>query len=112
MANNNQCDIKFSITFNHLDSSEPLKDYVKSKVEASIAKFVVSNVNVHVILCVEKREHRAEVNLTSRRYNVSAHAVDTDMYVAVNKMIDKLEAQLRSSKERIVNHKAPHSQVA
>jgi len=71
-------------------------------------KYLKEPVDIHIVLKVEKIRQMAEINLNSKSF--SAHAVEEspDMYTSIDKVVTKLERQLRRHKERIKNHKVDH----
>lgn len=97
--------INVSVTFRNTESTEALKSYATEKIIHCLRKFAVSPTEVHIVLSVQKRDHAAEVRLTSKRFDISSSAVTGDLYSAIDKVMDTLAAQIRKEKERIVNHK-------
>ena len=103
-------DLNISVTFRHTESTPALKSYAQEKVSHCLKKFVTSGgAEVQVILSVEKRDHSAEVIVHSKAYNLSSTATTSDLYAAIDKVIDTLDAQLRKQKDRLVTakHQAP-----
>lgn len=98
-------DLKFSITFRHTESSEALKNYVTDKLSHCLNKYVSGEVDVQVVLSVEKLNHIAEVNMRARPYDISTRTITGDLYSAIDKAVDTVEAQLRKQKDRIVSSK-------
>ena len=99
--------INVSVTFRHTDSTEALKKYAVEKVTQCVKKYVKWDSDVHVVLNIEKRDHIAEANMHSKGYDASVKSVCEDLYKAIDKMAEKLDAQLRRQKERTVQHKQP-----
>ena len=98
-------DLNISVTFRHTESTPALKSYAQEKVTHCLKKFVTGGAEVQVILSVEKRDHTAEVNVHSKNYNVSGKASTSDLYAAIDKVIDVLDVQLRKQKDRLVTSK-------
>lgn len=105
----NDSNINISVTFRHTDSTPALKAYAVEKINHISQKFVTAATEVHVVLCVEKRDHIAEVIFHSGRYDVTAKSVESDLYAAIDRVCDSLEAQLRKHKDRAVDHKNTES---
>jgi len=101
----NQSAINVSVTFRHTESTEALKSYAIEKSTNCLRKYVVSETEATVVLSVEKRDHLAEINVTSSRYKVSAKFNSDNLYAAIDGMVDSLSAQLRKQKEKLVSHK-------
>ncbi|MFN8389131.1 MAG: ribosome-associated translation inhibitor RaiA [Bdellovibrionota bacterium] len=101
----NTPDFNISVTFRHTESTPALKAYAIEKVTHCLQKYVSTHADVQIILQIEKRDHQAEVNVHSKDYEVSGHAVTDDLYSAIDKVIDTIETQLRKQKERLRSHK-------
>lgn len=95
--------MNLSVTGQHIDVTEPLKDYVHEKMNRLERHF--DNVtDVHVILNVEKLRQQAEatINLTGTR--IHAEAEENDMYAAIDMLVDKLDRQVLKHKEKLKDH--------
>ncbi len=97
--------INVSVTFRHTDPTTALKSYATDKIIHIAQKFVSAATDVHVILIVEKRDHIAEVNFHSGRFDLTSRASEADLYAAIDRVCDSLEAQLRKQKEKFSDHK-------
>jgi putative sigma-54 modulation protein len=59
-----------------------------------------------VVLIVEKHRHIAEVNITGDRISINGKEETGDMYSAIDMVLDKLEKQLKRSKQKIRERRA------
>lgn len=89
--------MNISITFRHVDSSEAIKNYATEKV-AKLQKFLRKPMSAKVTLSLDKLMHGAEIRLSSGSEHHEAHEVTEDMYASIDKVIDKLERQIRGTK--------------
>jgi putative sigma-54 modulation protein len=89
-----------SVTFKNLDPSEHLKSYVTEKLNR-FDKLLDNPAEAGVVLIVEKHRHIAEVNITGDRININGKDETGDMYSAIDMVLDKLEKQLKRSKQKI-----------
>lgn len=62
--------------------------------------------DIHVILRVEKLQHKAEATLALSGSRIFADSVDGDMYAAIDSLSDKLDRQVRKYKEKLKDHHA------
>ena len=108
----NEHNINVSVTFRHTEPTVALKNYANEKITHVAKKFISAATDVHVILIVEKRDHIAEVNFHSGRFDLTARAVEPDLYAAIDRVCDSLEAQLRKQKEKLSDHKTHDSKAA
>jgi putative sigma-54 modulation protein len=97
--------INISVTFRHTDPTEALKSYADEKIGACLQKYLSHPADVNVVLLVEKRDHVAEVIVHSKGHDVTAKAVNVDLYAAIDKVVDLVDAQVRKQKDRIVKNK-------
>lgn len=95
----------FSVTFRHMEASDPLKDYAVEKLQ-KLRKYFPDPIQAHVVLSTEKHLHHADVNITLHN-GIALKGSETteDMYSSVDLVIAKLERQVRKYKERIRTHK-------
>ena len=88
-----------SVTFKNLDSSENLKTYVQDKLNR-FDKFLYNPAEAKVVLSVEKFRHIAEINIIGDRLNINGKEETVDMYSAIDIVLDKLEKQIKKSKQK------------
>ena len=98
--------MQFKFTFKHMDSSEAVRDYAESKIREKIEKFVTKPIEVHTTFSVDRHNHRVMSQLVAGdNFNVQVEATSEDMYVSVDKLVVKLESQLKKHKEKLKDHK-------
>ncbi len=89
-----------SVTFKNLDSSDTLKSYVEEKL-ARFDRLLDNPAEANVVLSVEKFRHMAEINIIGDRLSIIGKEETIDMYSAIDMVLDKLEKQIKKSKEKI-----------
>ncbi len=89
-----------SVTFKNLDPSDNLKSYVKDKLDR-FDKFLDNPAEANVVLAVEKFRHIAEINIMGDRLTINSKEELNDMYSAIDMALDKIEKQIKKSKEKI-----------
>lgn len=94
-----------SVTFKNLDPSDNLKDYVRDKLDR-FDKYLDNPAEASVVLSVEKFRHMAEINIFGDRLNLIGKEETIDMYSAIDLALDKLEKQIKKSKEKIRERRA------
>lgn len=95
--------MQISLTGNHVELTEPLREYVNAKMERLERHFDIVH-DIHVILSVEKLRHKAEATLHINGSNLFADSVQEDMYAAIDALTDKLDRQVRKHKEKMTDH--------
>lgn len=108
---NQEPSINISVTFRHTDPTPALKSFAFDKIHRIAQKFVSAATEVRIILTIEKRDHIAEVALKSGHFDITARAVEPDLYAAIDKVADSVESQFRKQKEKHVDHKGPQPEV-
>ena len=61
--------------------------------------------NVHVILSVNKLVQRAEATVHTNGAELFANADDSDLYAAIDALLDKLDRQVVKHKEKVHDHR-------
>jgi putative sigma-54 modulation protein len=94
-----------SITFKNIDPSKHFKSYVQNKLDR-FDKLLDNPAETKVVLSVEKLRHIAEINLTGDRLNINAKEANNDMHAAIDLVLDKIEKQIKKSKEKTKQRKS------
>lgn len=89
-----------SVTFKNLDPSEHLKAYVSDKLDR-FDKYLYNPAEANVVLSVEKFRHIAEISIVGDRLTINGREETNDMYSAIDMTLDKLEKQIKKSKQKI-----------
>ena len=97
--------MQLDITGHHVEVTEPLREYVVSKLDKISRHFDLVS-DVHCILTVEKLRHKAEATVSLNGAKLYADATEEDMYAAIDSLADKLERRVRKHKEKLVDHHA------
>ena len=86
-----------SITFRHMDASEAIKKHAAAKLN-KLQKFLRQPMTAKVTISVDKLKHVAEARISSGGAHLEAKESSDDMYTSIDRMIDKLERQVRVTK--------------
>ncbi|HRG98437.1 MAG TPA: ribosome-associated translation inhibitor RaiA [Polyangiaceae bacterium] len=89
--------MNIAITFRQMEATEAVKSYATEKV-AKIQKFLRQPMKAQVTLSCQKTLHAAEVEVHSGSEHFHAHEQTEDMYASIDRVIDKLERQVRETK--------------
>ena len=95
--------MRINLTGHHVDITDSLRNFVDTKFERLERHFEHIN-NIHVILSVEKERQKAEATINVSRGQLYADAQHEDMYAAIDKLLDKLDRQLKKHKEKLTDH--------
>ncbi|OQY19983.1 MAG: ribosomal subunit interface protein [Desulfobacteraceae bacterium 4572_35.1] len=97
--------MNISVTFRHMDSSDPVRTYAEEKV-ARVKKYIEEPIDAQIVLSVEKKiRHKSVVTIVAKGVTIKASAeVIDDMYASIDDVVDKLERQLKRYKEKLKRH--------
>ena len=81
-----------------------LRDYATGKFNRIVRHFEHLH-DVSVTLSLEKLLHKAEATLhCGANKTIHADAFATDMYAAIDALVDKLDRQVKKHKEKLTSH--------
>lgn len=92
------------ISGRHFHVSEPLKEYVKGKVE-KLDKYSLKLEATHVVLEVQKFHHVCEITALGKNLRLTAKEEASDMYAAFDNCFGNMQLQLRRQHERLKDHR-------
>lgn len=95
--------MQINLSGHHVDITDSLREYVDTKFSKLERHFDSIN-NVHVVLNVEKLKQIAEAKLHINGGEVFATSEHSDMYAAIDSLIDKLDRQVIKHKEKKTRH--------
>ncbi len=101
-----------SVTFRHMEPSEPLKQHVLDKLQR-IRKFFPDPIRAQIVLSLERYLHKADIIITLHNgLAIKGKELTEDMYSAIDQVMEKIERQVRRYKDRIDSHRpAPGPEV-
>ena len=96
--------MNIAITFRQMEATESVKTYAQDKV-GKLQKFLRQPLKGHVTLTCQKTIQSAEVDVHSGGEHFHATETSEDMYASIDRVIDKLEAQIRKQNGSLVARK-------
>jgi len=97
--------MKFSVTFRRMDATDAIKQYAEEKVK-KIKRYLPEPITAHVVLSLERYQHRADINITlSNGLVLKGSETSEDMYSSIDLAVGKIERQVRKYKDKIRSHK-------
>jgi putative sigma-54 modulation protein len=96
--------VNIAITFRQMEATEAMKLHATDKV-AKLQKFLRQPMKGQVTLSCQQKLHRAEVDVHAGGEHFHAHEESADMYASVDKVIDKLEHQIRTARKATTSRK-------
>ena len=99
-----------SVRFKNLESSDALRSYVSEKLNR-MDKYFSGPAEASVVLSIEKFRHSAEINITGDRMTINGKEETEEMYAAIDMVLDKLEVQIKKSKQKSRDFRAKDKTV-
>jgi putative sigma-54 modulation protein len=96
--------MKLDITGRHIEITPAIRDFTRDKL-VKLEKWIDDLMEAHVVLCVEKHRHQAEVVIKGRHHTYTGADETGDMYVSIGNVVDKIEKQARKLKEKAVTRR-------
>ncbi len=97
--------MQVSVTFRHMPPSDALKEFAAEKV-SRIEKYITTPSDAHVVLSVEKHQHKAEINMVANGVRLRGEEQTEDMYASIDRASAKIERQLVRYRNKLASHKA------
>lgn len=92
--------------------TDAMKNYAIEKV-SKIDRFGHRVVDVNVTMDIQKIEHRVDIMLKIDNTLIKSSAATEDMYISIDRAVDKLMEQIRRFKTRVCDHQSiGHADVA
>jgi len=88
----------------HLGVTPAIRSYVLDKL-GRVTRHFDQVIDLHVIMSVEKLQHKVECNVHVAGRDMHVEAVDADMYAAIDALADKLDRQVVKHKEKLTTHR-------
>ncbi len=98
-------------TARHFDITDELKNFVDKEID-KLEKYFNNIIDTHLILDAEKSRMTAELKVKVQGTVLTSKVRTFDMYESVEKVINKMEQQLKKYKERLKDKKAKTVQKA
>jgi putative sigma-54 modulation protein len=88
------------ITSKNLNASDHLKEIIESKFQ-KLGKYFSSDINANVTLSLEKGRQKIESTINAKGTIFRAEDTTNDIYSGVDRVVDKLSAQMSKFKTRL-----------
>lgn len=92
--------MKVIITSRNLNASDQLKETIETKFQ-KLGKYFSNDINVNVMLTLEKSRQKIEATINAKGTIFRAEDVNNDAYSGVDRVVDKLSAQMSRYKTKL-----------
>jgi putative sigma-54 modulation protein len=100
--------MRVNITFRKMEGPDAIKEHVTKKV-GRVRKYLQGPVEANVVMSVERHLHQCDVTITAAGWTFKGAEETEDMYTSVDKVMDKIERQIRRRKGQEQARKSPGS---
>jgi putative sigma-54 modulation protein len=97
--------MQLNLSGHHVEITEAMRAYVEKRLER-VKRHFDQVIDVHLVMSVDKLQHKAEAVVHVSGGNIHADAVDTNMYAAIDALADKLDRNVVKHKEKQRDHHA------
>ena len=96
--------MKYLIRGEKIEVTNSIKDYIEEKL-SKMDKYLENpeNVEAKILIKVKGVEQRVEVTIQTKGYFLRAEEAHSDLYAAIDLIIDKLERQFRKYKTKLLD---------
>lgn len=102
--------MQISVTFRQIEPSEALKTYVTDRLN-KFTRYLDGPVEAHVVLGLEKFRHLADVTIDSNGRIIKGKEENSDMYAAIDLVMDKIDMQLKKFRDKLRTSKGDRSRA-
>lgn len=92
------------LTGHQLPITPAIREYIEMKLER-ITHHFDNVIDVNVIMSVEKLQQKIEATVHVRGKDIFCESSATDMYAAIDGLIDKLDRTILKHKEKTLSHR-------
>ncbi len=85
--------MNLTVSGHHVTVTESIRNYLESKL-SKVTRHFDHVIDVNVILSVQKLVQKAEVTVHVRGKDIFVESSDTDLYVAIDSLVDKLDRRI------------------
>ena len=95
--------MQINITGHHVEVTDALRKYVNNKMDR-VLRHCDNVTDAHCILSVQKLQQKAEATLQVSGRRIHAEAIASDMYAAIDGLVDRLDRRVKKHQEKLTDH--------
>jgi putative sigma-54 modulation protein len=100
--------MNLNVSGHHVAVTPAMRSYVEGKL-TRINRHFDHVIDVNIILSIEKLQQKAEVTVHVSGKDIHVASQDTDLYAAIDSLVDKLDRSILKHKESLRAH--PHQSL-
>jgi putative sigma-54 modulation protein len=91
--------MNLNLTGRHLEITPAIREHILSKLD-KVKRHFDNVIDINVILSVDKLVQKAEATVHVSGKNIHAETTDSNLYVAIDALVDSLDRQVLKHKEK------------
>jgi putative sigma-54 modulation protein len=91
--------MNLNLTGRHLEITPAIREHVINKLD-KVKRHFDNVIDINVILSVDKLKQKAEANVHVSGKAIFAETEDSNLYVAIDELVDSLDRQVLKHKEK------------
>ena len=105
--------MQITVSGRHLEITDDIRTYIEKRAQ-KVESIFNRVVDLQVVIELEKSRYLTEITLATRKATFHAQGETHDVFTSLDKVMDKIENQIRRHKERIRDwrHRSPQRDVA
>lgn len=96
--------MQITVKGKHFDVTDALKSYASDRVN-KISRYFDSVISADVTLSTERNWHIAEITVFGEGFDMRGEERTKDMYNSIDRVIDKLERQIKKQKGKVIGRR-------
>lgn len=100
-------DEEYSLTINgrNVQVTDAMKNYVMDKL-TKLDKYGTRIIDIAVTMDIQRFQHQCDIVVKLNQIKIRSSATSENMYISIDRALDKIQAQLKKYKQRIQDHHA------
>lgn len=96
--------MQITITARNLEVTPAIADYVEKRLH-KLKRYFHSIVDVHVVVMLQRFQHICDITMNASGVTLHGQEKTDDLYVSIDKVVDKIERQLQKYKAKLRDHR-------
>ncbi len=93
--------MKLNIRGDKVLLTDSIKDYIDTKMARIDKYFAEPNITANIVVRLKNRDQIIEVTIPTKSFTLRSEESNSDLYAAIDLVVDKIERQIRKNKTRI-----------
>lgn len=103
--------MQITVKGKQIDLTDSLKNYASEKM-GKMSRYFDHMISAEVCLSIERNWHVAEITVFGEGFDMRGEEKSTDMYNSIDRVIEKLERQLKKQKGKVERRKSARGPAA